>query len=124
MSTIDVLFEKKIADLRAGKVSLEDFARWSEDKIEEKRSNADYMLNDCQTEVYLSFAERSARKQRESYERMEESFEMILSFLDGGDEELLDLAMPPLKAAVKGFREALELNEECLEFDGGLDGTI
>jgi len=55
---------------------------------------------------------------------MEESFEMILSFLDGGDEELLDLAMPPLKAAVKGFREALELNEECLEFDGGLDGTI
>lgn len=124
MTTIDVQFAEKIAQLREGTLPFDDFAHWAEEIIDEKRRNGDYMIHETQTETYLSFAERSAEIQRESLEFMEAAFELILAFVEGGEEELLDEAMPPLRKAVAGFKKALELNENYMEIDCGLDGTL
>ena len=101
------------------------FADWCEATIEEKRVRAEYLVIDCQTEIYLSFAERAAQKEHQAVAAMEEGFGLILTFISHPeDDTLLDEAIPFLQEAVRGILEAIELNEECMELDGGCAGTI
>lgn len=121
----DVLFKEKVDEFRAEKISFDEFADWCEATIEEKRIRAEYLVIDCQTEIYLSFAERAAKKEHEAVAAMEEGFGLILTFInDPSDDSLLDEAIPFLQEAVRGILEAIELNEECMELDGGCAGTI
>lgn len=121
----DVLFQEKVAEFRSGQLSFDQFADWCEAAIEEKRIRAEYLVIDCQTEIYLSFAERAAKKEHEAVAAMEEGFGLILDFLhDPSHDALLDEAIPFLHEAVRGILEAIELNEECMELDGGCAGTI
>ena len=124
LKTFDKLFSDQIARFRAGQVEFEEFAIWCEDKIEEQRVKADFLVNECQTELYMSFAERAGMKGREGVETMEAGFEYIFAFLDGGEEELLDEALPYFQRSVALYKESIELIEECMELDGGLHGMI
>lgn len=121
----DVLFKEKVDEFRTEKISFDEFADWCEATIEEKRIRAEYLVVDCQTDIYLSFAERAADKEHQAVAAMEEGFGLILTFInDPSDESLLDEAIPFLQEAVRGILEAIELNEECMELDGGCAGTI
>ena len=122
----DVLFAERVQEYRRGDISFDDFADWCEMTIEEKRVRAYDLVVTCQTEIYLSFASRAGKKEHEAVAAMEEGFELILAFINGGgeDDSLLDEAVPYLQEAVRGILEAIELNEECLELDGGVAGTI
>ena len=121
----DVLFAEKVADLRAERISFDEFADWCEETIEEKRIRAYDLVVTCQTPIYMTFASRAAQKEHEAVAAMEEGFELILSYIaDPEDDTLLDEALPFLKEAVRGILESIELNEECMELDGGLAGTI
>lgn len=121
----DVLFKEKVQEFRSEAISFDEFADWCEATIEEKRVRAEYLVVDCQTEIYLSFAERAAQKEHEAVAAMEEGFGLILTFISNPDDDtLLDEAIPFLQEAVRGILEAIELNEECMELDGGCAGTI
>lgn len=121
----DVLFKEKVQEFRSETITFDEFADWCEATIEEKRVRAEYLVVDCQTEIYLSFAERAAQKEHEAVAAMEEGFGLILAFISNPEDDgLLDEAIPFLQEAVRGILEAIELNEECMELDGGVAGTI
>jgi len=122
----DVLFQEKVDQYRSGEIDFDEFADWCEFTIDEKRQKGHDLITVCQDEIYLSFAARAGKKEVEAVDAMEQGFELILSFIhEGGeDETLLDEAIPYLQEAVRGILEAIELNEECLELDGGVAGTI
>lgn len=122
----DVLFKEKIYQYKRGEIDFDEFADWCEATIERKRDGAYDLTVTCQDELYLSFAARAGKKEVEACNAMEEGFQLILAFIDSGgeDETLLDEALPYLQEAVRGILEAIELNEECLELDGGVAGTI
>lgn len=117
-------FATQVDDYRAGRLPFEEFADWCEAVIEERRQIADCLLNECQGELYMSFCERSARRQHESVNLMEEAYELIFSFINGGEEAMLDEAYELLKQASGLMKDAIELNEECMELDGGVTGHI
>lgn len=122
----DVLFAEKITAYKRGQIDFDEFANWCEGMIEKKRDGAYDLTVTCQDELYLSFAARAGKKEVEACNSMEEGFNLILTFIDSGGEDvsLLDEALPYLKEAVRGILEAIELNEECMELDGGVAGTI
>lgn len=123
MPHYDELFRQKMEDFRAGNLSYDDFAAHCEAMIEKYRARAEVIL-ESHTPLFLSFAERSARKQCEGIEAMENGFDLVIAFLNGGEEDLLEEAVPYLHESIEKFKEAIELNEECLELDGGVGGMM
>lgn len=120
---LDTRLREKIADLRGERITIDEFAVWVDETIIAKRNNAEEIWK-CHTPLYMSFASRSAKRARQAMLDLEEGFGCLLDFLDGGDESLLDESIPWVQKAMQGFLETLDLDEECLELDGGVAGTI
>lgn len=123
MKHFDERFSDKVAAFRAGELCFDEFAGWCEEQIAERRRKAESLINDCYSEAYLEYAARVAEKSSEAIEHMERGFHVIIEFLEGGPDELLDEAVPHLRSSVASFLEALELNDECLELSGGFMET-
>lgn len=117
-------FQNRTLLYRQGQLSFEELASWCEELIVEKREKARFWVEDCQTEVYLSFAQRAAERAHQTVESLEQGFECIIAFLDGGEDSLLDDALPFFEEAVKGIYDVINLNEECMELDGGVTGKM
>jgi hypothetical protein len=119
----DELFRQNIRKYRAGELSFDEFAEFCEETIDKYRARADYILS-THTELYMSFAARAAKRSVEAIEAMDTGFELVIAYLNGGEDSLLDEALPYLTESIEGFKASLELNEECMELDGGVAGTI
>jgi hypothetical protein len=115
---------RRVELYRRGELSFDEFACWCEELIVEKRERARYWVEDCQPEIYLSFAKRAANRAHLAVQDLEEGLSCIAAFLDGGEDSHLDDAIPYLEAAVKGVHEVISLNDECLELSGGVTGQM